>query len=398
MPRPATPTRRPKPPLRVLAFGLAAGAICGCAPDAPAGGGGAVLAELPRFVAAEEPSLSIGVLEGDERLMFEQVVDVLTLASGEIAVADRQAARVSIFAPDGAPLRSWGGRGDGPGEFRGLALLHQSPGDSLFAFDARGDRASLFDREGVYAREVPAAELSGDTLFTMDVWLHGRFVVYGVLAPDERARVAGALDRLPRPDGPGFRRVRTGTDGSIWIREPDAPAPGLARWIVLDARGAPVRSVDLPDRLDADELARDRVLGRWLGEADVNFVRAYGLVDAGDVVGTPAWLRAGADATEARNAAPDSAVTIDLEAAAREAVRGAAVAQEIYYSQHFRYAASTDSLELEPVDGATLHLLTADAAGWGGVVVHPDLDRLCGLGYGTGVPRGWRAGTVMCGR
>ncbi|MGH0033450.1 MAG: hypothetical protein ACQGVK_00330 [Myxococcota bacterium] len=337
------------------------------------------------------------MLEGDERLMFEQVVDVLTLASGEIVVADRQAARVSVFSPDGAPLRSWGGRGDGPGEFRGLALLHQGPGDSLFAFDARDDRASLFDLEGGYAREVPAAELSGDTLFTMDVWLHGRFVVEGVLTRDARARVAGALDRLPRPDGPGFRRVRTGEDGSIWVREPDAPAPGVVRWVVLDAGGAPVRAVDLPERLDADRLARDRVLGRWLGEADVNFVRTYALVDAGETVETPSWLRAGADLTAGAGAAPDSAVAVDLEAATRETVRGAAVAQEIYYSQHFRYATSTDSLELEPVDGATLHLLSADAAGWGGVVVHPDLDRLCGLGYGTGVPRGWRAGTVMCG-
>jgi hypothetical protein len=383
MPLPASRTLRSTLPLLLLGA---------CTPDAPRLDA-SLPATLPVFAAAAEPDLEIGVLEGDDRLMFEQVVDVLRLGGGEIAVSDRQAARISVFSSEGTPLRSWGGTGDGPGEFRRLSRLYPGPGDSLFALDARDDRVSLFDRDGTYARGLSAAEISGDTLFTMDVWLHGRFLVDGVLAPDDRVRVGAVLDALPRPDGPGFRRVRASEESRHWIREPDAPGTGITRWVVLDADGRPLRLVDLPERLDADELSDDRVLGRWLGFSDVNFVRGYALEDTGETAPTPAWLLAPASAD-----AHPPAVAVDLEAAARQAVRQAATAQEIHYSRHFRYATDTDSLGLEPVDGATLHLVSADASGWSGIVVHPELDRLCGLGYGSGTPPGWRGGTILCGR
>jgi hypothetical protein len=365
-------------------------ALSACGPDAPRSEA-LPPATLPVFVAADSPRLTIGVFEGDPELMFERVVDVLRLGGGEIAVADVQAARVSLFSPAGEPIRSWGGRGDGPGEFRSLSRLYQAPGDSLLALDARGGRASLFDEAGTYAREVPATELSGDSLFSMDVWLHRRFVVDGVLEPSERARVRAVLDRLPRPDGPGYRWVRAAPDGRLWIQEPAGPAPGLARWIVLGFDGRPERLVDLPDRLDADELSAEEVLGRFLGSSDVHFVRAYAIRDTDRTAARPAWL------TGAPSAATDGAVPADFEAEVHAAVRRAAVAQEIHYSSHGRYTTRADSLDLEPEDGVVVHFWRADDRGWSGVAVHPAMESLCALGYGTATPPGWPGGTVVCG-
>lgn len=366
-------------------------ALAACGPEAPSDDPSAPRS-LPVWVASETPRLDIGVLEGDDALMLEQVVDVLLLPGGEIAVSDAQAARVSIFSDTGEPLREWGGQGDGPGEFRSLSRLYHAPGDSLLALDASGRRASVFDRDGTYAREIPAMELSGDSLFAMDVWLHRRFVVDGVLTPDERAPVRAALDALPRPTDPGYRWVRVASDGRLWLREPGSAGPGRVRWLVLSPDGQPERWVDLPDRLDADELARDEVIGRYLGPNDVNYVRAYALRESDEAAPAPAWLADPAPVAEA-GPAPE-----DFEAALQSAIRGAAMAQEIHYSTHFRYSDVADSLEMEPKDGVAFHFWRADDRGWTGVAIHPALDRMCGLGYGAATPPGWMGGRVVCGR
>lgn len=380
-------TRLPRA-IPLLALGLAA---CGPADSTSEADSGASPV-LPLFVAADEPSLDIGVLEGPDELMLDQVVDVLRLDDGSIAVSDAQAALVSVFSAEGEPIREWGGRGDGPGEFRSLSRIYPWSGDSLLALDARGARASVLDLEGNYAREIPAVELSGDSLFSMDVWLHGRFVVDGVMATAERDRVRRVLDGLPSPRDPAFRWVRVDRQGRLWMQEAgDSPA-GHTRWVVLSPEGDPLRIVDLPDRLDADELGFDEVLGRYLGTSDVNLVRAYPLVDAETTLPVPSWL------WEPAPPATDVRPPEDFDAALRGAIKQAASAQEMNYARHFSYTTISDSLDIELEEGVELHFFVADDRGWAGVVLHPAYDRLCGLGYGGATPPGWRGGYVTCGR
>lgn len=55
-----------------------------------------------------------------------------------------------MFSENGAFLESWGGRGDGPGEFRGFDGLFLLSGDTVGVYDLGSRRYSLFDSQGEF--------------------------------------------------------------------------------------------------------------------------------------------------------------------------------------------------------------------------------------------------------
>ncbi len=99
-----------------------------------------------------EPSLSIGVLEGDEPHMLFAVRDATRLADGRIVVANGGSAELRFFDSNGSHLGTRGGRGEGPGEFRELGNVAPWPGDSLVAWFAPGWPISVFEGDGNYGR------------------------------------------------------------------------------------------------------------------------------------------------------------------------------------------------------------------------------------------------------
>ena len=99
-----------------------------------------------------EPSLSIGVMEGDEPHMLFAVRDATRLTDGRIVVANGGSAELRFFDSTGSHLGTRGGRGEGPGEFRELGNVAPWPGDSLAAWFAPGWRISVFDGDGNYGR------------------------------------------------------------------------------------------------------------------------------------------------------------------------------------------------------------------------------------------------------
>lgn len=339
------------------------------------------------------PDLEIGVLEGDERYTFQDVTGLLPRPSGGVVVADGGTSELTLYAPDGTFVRRWGGRGEGPGEFRMLSRVYPWPGDSLAALDGSTDRLSVFDSAGSFGRQMPASGLSGDTLFALDVWLYGRFWVDGALDGDARARVRAALDGLnPPPSGPGYRVVRVASDGRLWIREPGARPDGTRPWTVLSASGTPEAVVDVPARLDPQYLGAGRLLGRWRGTSDVHFVRGYRIEDSGRTGPPPAWLSVPRDRAPSGVPAPS-----DFLDAIRGALKSMAVAQEIHYAGHGTYTAEIDSLDWERPEDVVADVVTAGTRGWTAVFTHPAIDRMCGLGYGYTVPPGWPNGAVVCG-
>ncbi len=174
------PARRYRPPLARArgalrpAAALIAGVLLASCGDqgssqAPATGApqyglrdsaGIRIAENPRpapdsrlgWTVSAEPLVSIGTPEGDSTFQLYRVSDATWLADGSVVVANGGSLELLVFDAEGNHLDSWGGRGEGPGEFAGLNRVRPWAGDSLIAGDPEQGRISIFDSEGAHGR------------------------------------------------------------------------------------------------------------------------------------------------------------------------------------------------------------------------------------------------------
>ena len=99
------------------------------------------------------PRLSLGVALGDPALEFGNVVGAAKLSDGTLAIADYMHSEVRLFSPDGEHIRSVGGKGDGPGEFRSVVRLARTAGDTLIAGGVT--RMSVFSLSGSHEGDLP---------------------------------------------------------------------------------------------------------------------------------------------------------------------------------------------------------------------------------------------------
>ncbi len=105
-----------------------------------------------------DPTVSVGVLEGDEPHMLHYVFDATMLSDGRIVVANGGSQELRMFDPSGTHVATWGGRGEGPGEFTDLGWVAPWPGDSIVAWHAPRTGISVFDGEGNYGRTFRVAD------------------------------------------------------------------------------------------------------------------------------------------------------------------------------------------------------------------------------------------------
>lgn len=103
---------------------------------------------------ADEPEVALDNREDDPMFQFFRVVDALSLPGGELAVANGGTSEIRIFDAQGLYVRTVGGEGEGPGEFRSLSWIELREPDSLLTADARLRRITVFDANGLYARSM----------------------------------------------------------------------------------------------------------------------------------------------------------------------------------------------------------------------------------------------------
>jgi len=119
--------------------------------------GPAPLEGADRRTLADEPDLVIRSSEDEGGIVLSDVRDVEMLSGGRVAVINGSGNDILVFNSAGAHLATWGGTGDGPGEFRYLEWLAPLPPDSLAAGDGGLRRVTVFDSQGGFARSFATA-------------------------------------------------------------------------------------------------------------------------------------------------------------------------------------------------------------------------------------------------
>lgn len=131
-------------PIMALAICVVGPVACDVGKEAPADA--AVPPGTPVEVEST-PLAAVGVAQGDTLQEFGRVVTPFVLPDDRLVVPDGIAQVIRTFDFDGAHLASFGGRGEGPGEFSSL-LRAWSRGDTLEAFDLNGMRITRFLPDG----------------------------------------------------------------------------------------------------------------------------------------------------------------------------------------------------------------------------------------------------------
>jgi hypothetical protein len=131
------------------------------------------------------------VVIGEPTPELYQVGTALFQSEGGIVVADGSSQEILLFDESGDLLQRVAGKGNGPGEFTQLLALTVGVEDSLYAYDHRQRRISVFNNAGEFARSVTLQGLEG----------LGRQIDLGVLRGGE---IVGAFQ--PWVDGTGLVR------------------------------------------------------------------------------------------------------------------------------------------------------------------------------------------------
>ncbi len=98
------------------------------------------------------PAVTIGAVEGEDPYIFEWAIDATRLSDGRIVVADYGSMELRVFdGASGTHLATWGGAGEGPGEFGELNAVERLPGDSIIAW-GWPLRIAVFDPDGRFVR------------------------------------------------------------------------------------------------------------------------------------------------------------------------------------------------------------------------------------------------------
>ena len=137
---------------RLVVGGLAVMYVMGIvagAPIWPAPASAAAPRQIPQVTLS--PSLTIGVDEGDEKLMFGMVVRVDIDGRGNIYILDYKFHMVSVFDGKGNLLRQIAvPEGQGPQETTGMPGLAVTPGGTMFINDTQ--KVIVYGPDGNYVR------------------------------------------------------------------------------------------------------------------------------------------------------------------------------------------------------------------------------------------------------
>lgn len=110
----------------------------------------------PRWTVSPEPVVVIGEgREDDPAYLFDQVRSISVTADERLVVSDFGRASLRVYGLDGDLDRRLGGRGEGPGEFGGVAASWLVEPDTVRVYDHRLVRFVTLRLDGTHVGTVP---------------------------------------------------------------------------------------------------------------------------------------------------------------------------------------------------------------------------------------------------
>lgn len=200
---------------------FAAGA---CSPEGPDGS----LPALPEL--AFEVTADVGGVEAQgPEAIGKAGAAVLLPASNEFVVADASTQEIHYFSRSGSYLRTVGGQGGGPGEFRAIRVLEALPGGDLCVWDVQQSRVTSFDSTGDLKSTARAdlddvaAIFPGFVDFAQDCSfvLRDQVSEMGLRDEPEGIRQDSVTFILFDPSGDQVRSVAAVADTEKWFRNRD---------------------------------------------------------------------------------------------------------------------------------------------------------------------------------
>jgi len=151
---------------------------------------------VPRWRLGAQPHLELGSRADEDEYVFASVRGALMLSGGEIVVADITAGTLLYFDEVGRLDTIAGGPGEGPGEFTQLFWVGECKRDSVFVYDARTVRLSVFSDSGEFVRSFPVAAPGGRPV-DVPRCADGRLVARGVPTWSDAPAQGPWMPRVP---------------------------------------------------------------------------------------------------------------------------------------------------------------------------------------------------------
>ena len=118
-----------------------------------------------------EPTVSIGKVDGEEPYLLNGARDAARLSDGRIVVANLGTNELRVFDARGTHVVTWGGSGEGPGEFTELWHVDRWPADSIVAWHAARLGISVFASDGSFGRTF-RMEGDGRERYGRPLWIY----------------------------------------------------------------------------------------------------------------------------------------------------------------------------------------------------------------------------------
>jgi hypothetical protein len=154
-----------------------------------------------------EPECIAGASEDTEK-SFSQVTSLVVDNDGTIFALDFKEQKIKVFDNEGQFIRSFGEKGQGPGELQMASGIHLSPAQELVVEDGLSKKLVYFNKEGKYIRDISFADKLTMVGLLMDqrgdylgreLKLEGQKMFFEIIKFDPELKPLFSLDKIEFP-------------------------------------------------------------------------------------------------------------------------------------------------------------------------------------------------------